>query len=41
MEEDRLPHKRLECIRGLLIYMYRTFKLMTSYLKGLHLTIDG
>ena len=41
MREYRLPHKRLECIRGLLIYVARTFKWMTPYLKGLHLTING
>ena len=39
--EERVPHKRLECIRGFLIYVARDFKWMTSYLKGLHLTIDG
>ena len=41
MREDRVTHKRLECIRGFLIYVARTFKWMTPYLKGLHLTIDG
>ena len=41
MREDRVPHKRLECIRGFLIYVARTFKWMTPYLKGVHLTIDG
>ena len=39
--EDRVTHKRLECIRGFLIYVARTFKWMTPYLKVLHLTIDG
>ena len=29
MREDRLPHNRLECIRGFLIYSARTFKWMT------------
>ena len=41
MREYRVLHKRLECIRGFLIYVARTFKWMTPYLKGLHLTIDG
>ena len=40
MREDRLPHKRLECIRGLLIYVVRTYKCMIPYLKGLHMKID-
>ena len=41
MREDRVPHKRLECIICFLIYVARTFKWVTPYLKGLHLTIDG
>ena len=41
MRYDRLYHKRLECIRGLLMYVASSFKLMTPYLKGLHLTIYG
>ena len=40
MREERVYHKILECIRGFLIYVARTFKWMTPYLKGLHLTID-
>ena len=40
-KEDRVPHKRLEYIRGFLIYVARTFKWTTTYLKGLHLTIYG
>ena len=36
-----MPHKILECIIGLLIYVARTFKWMMPYLKGLHLIIDG
>ena len=39
MREDRVPHKILNCIRGFLIYVASTFKWMTPYLKGLHLTI--
>ena len=41
MRADRVPHKILECIRGFLIYAAKNFKQLTSYLKGLHLTIDG
>ena len=41
MREDRVPHNILDFIRGFLIYMARTFKWMTPYIKGLHLTIDG
>ena len=40
MREERVYHKILECIRGFLIYVARTFKWMTPYLKGLHMTID-
>ena len=29
MREDRVTHKRLECIRGFLIFVARTFKWMT------------
>ena len=36
-----MSNKILEGIRGFLIYVARTFKWMTPYLKGLHLTIDG
>ena len=39
--EERVPHKRLEYIRGFIIYVDRDFKWMSPYLKGLHLTIDG
>ena len=41
MREDRVPHKILECIRGFLIHVARTFKWMTPYLKGLRITIYG
>jgi hypothetical protein len=40
-EDELLPHKRLEQIRGFLIYVSRTYDWMPPYLKGLHLTIDG
>ena len=41
MREDRVTHKRLEYMRGFLIYVARTSKWMMLYLKGLHLTIGG
>ena len=41
MREDTFYHKRLECIRGFLIYLKRNFKWMTTYIKGLNLNIDG
>ena len=40
MRDYRVPHKRLECIRGFLIYVARTYKWIMPYLKGLHLKID-
>ena len=39
MRGYRVPHNRLEFIRGFLIYVARNFNVMTPYLKGLHLTI--
>ena len=39
--EDRVPHKRLELIKGLLVYVARNYKGVMHYLKGLHLTIDS
>ena len=41
MREYRVTHKILECIICFLIYVAMTFKWITPYLKGLHLTIDG
>ena len=41
IREDRVTQKRLECTTGFRIYVDKNFKWMTSYLKGLHLTIDG
>lgn len=38
---DTLDRKRLEQIRGFLIYVSRTYKWMVPYLKGIHLTIDA
>jgi len=36
-----LDHKQLECDRGFLVYIAWTFTPMCSYLKGIHLTLDG
>lgn len=36
-----LSRKRLEQIRGFLNYVVQTYKPMTPYLNGLHMTIDG
>ena len=40
-DESAMPRKRLEQIRGFLIYVGRTYRWMNPYLKGIHLTIDG
>jgi hypothetical protein len=40
-DDEKLPLKRLEQIRGFLIYVSRTYEWMPPYLKGLHLTIDS
>ena len=40
-EGETYDRKRLEQIRGYLIYTSRTYKWMVPYLKGIHLTIDG
>jgi hypothetical protein len=37
----RLPRKRLEEIRGFLNYVCQTYRSMTPYLIGFHMTIDG
>ena len=37
----RLPRQRLLVIRGFLNYVVRTYPWMSSYIKGLHITIDG
>ena len=43
LREDpkNIPHKRLEQIRGFLIYVARTYKWVSPYLKGIHQTLDG
>jgi hypothetical protein len=38
---NQLPLKRLMQVRGFLLYVTRTYRYLTPYLKGLHLTIDG
>jgi hypothetical protein len=40
-EGTLLDRKRLESIRGFLLYLTRTYPNMTPHLKGLHLSIDG
>ena len=40
-QERAIPHKRLEQIRVFLIYVARTYRWMTPYLKGIHLTLDS
>jgi hypothetical protein len=40
-DDGTLPHKRLEQIRGFLVYVARTYDWMPPYLKGLHLSIGG
>eukprot|EP00984_Skeletonema_dohrnii_P022484 scaffold11603_cov72-Skeletonema_dohrnii-CCMP3373.AAC.1 len=37
----KIPRNRLEQIRGFLNYVTRTYRWLSSYIKGLHLTIDG
>jgi hypothetical protein len=36
-----LEHAELERIRGFLVYVTRTYKALTPYLKGVHLTLDS
>ena len=37
----RIQHKKLESIRGFLVYVTRTYQEMVPYLKGIHLTLDS
>ncbi|KAL7525365.1 hypothetical protein ACHAXR_000975, partial [Thalassiosira sp. AJA248-18] len=39
--DDMIHHKRLEQIRGFLIYVARTYKWVNPYLKGIHQTLDS
>jgi hypothetical protein len=41
MEQDLLPLQRLLEIRGILIYVVRTYPWLNPYIKGLHLTVDS
>jgi hypothetical protein len=41
LNPNSLPRKRLEQIRGFLIYVTRTYPCMVPYLIGLHMTIDS
>jgi hypothetical protein len=38
---EGLNRKRLEQIRGFIIYVVQTYPTMKPYLIGLHMTIDG
>jgi len=38
---DTLEFKTLERYRGFLVYVARTYPVMTPYLKGIHLTLDS
>jgi hypothetical protein len=38
---EGLDRKRLEQIRGFVIYVVQTYPTMKPYLIGLHMTIDG
>jgi len=41
ISSDSLEHKKLESYRGYLIYIARTYPMITLYLKGIHLTLDS
>ena len=41
MAQPSMSLVRLQQIRGFLIYVARTYRWLTPYIKGLHLTIDG
>ena len=36
-----IDYKKLESIRGFLLYVARSYIHMTPYMKGFHLTLDG
>jgi len=40
-QEQGIPFKQLERIRGFLVYTTRTYPAMIPYLKGIHLTLDS
>jgi hypothetical protein len=39
--KGHLPHKKLESIRGFLVYVSRTYQEFVPLLKGIHLTLDS
>jgi hypothetical protein len=41
LASEWVDHKVLERIRGFLVYVARTYKPLTPFLMGLHMTIDG
>ena len=41
LESPGLNRKRLEQVRGFLVYVSRAYTSLKPYLKGIHLTIDG
>jgi hypothetical protein len=38
---DAVDFKSLEKMRGFFIHLQRTYPVLTPYLKGMHLTLDG
>jgi hypothetical protein len=41
MESEMVDHNELERTRGFLVYVASTYKPLTTFLPGLHLTIDS
>jgi hypothetical protein len=41
LASEWVDHKVLEIIRGFLVYVARTYKPLTPFLMGLHMSIDG
>jgi hypothetical protein len=41
MASECVYHNVLEIIRGLLVYVARTYLLLTHFIMGLHMSIDG
>ncbi len=40
-DSDSIEQKKLESYRGYLIYLARTYPMITPYLKGIHLMLDS
>jgi hypothetical protein len=40
MDSEWVEHKALEIIRGFLVYVARTYRSLTPFLMGLHMSID-